>query len=348
MRHEVNMPQLGMTQDSGVIVSWTKKPGDAVKADDVLMEVETDKSTMEVEAGREGYLAEVRAKAGEAVPVGDVVAVISDSADDVVADTAGDDAEGDGAAAQASAPQAAPEPAAPAAGEAPASPPPAAAGGTAPRADVDAGGRILASPKAKMEARRRGIDLARLARRGARQPFHVADLETLEPDEKSGRAGASALAAAVDGTAFASFCEWASGATEEAADTAAVWAAFASASWRAGLSIADDERLAARVETIVPLPSARVFVDADSRGLAEVLPTDEETEADLVILDLTGSGLCDYRSGGSAVPTVTVAEDGDGLRITLGFDEAALPVAKAAAVLAALAGRVREPLRHLL
>ena len=50
------MPQLGMAQDTGLLVAWLKDAGDAVAAGDVLFEVETDKSTMEVEAGRDGYL----------------------------------------------------------------------------------------------------------------------------------------------------------------------------------------------------------------------------------------------------------------------------------------------------
>ena len=52
MPHEVIMPALGMAQDSGLIVAWHKAPGDEVAAGDVLFEVETDKSTVEVEAGQ--------------------------------------------------------------------------------------------------------------------------------------------------------------------------------------------------------------------------------------------------------------------------------------------------------
>ncbi len=43
----VIMPALGMTQDTGLLVNWLKQPGEAVRADDILFEVETDKSTME-------------------------------------------------------------------------------------------------------------------------------------------------------------------------------------------------------------------------------------------------------------------------------------------------------------
>src|SRR6056297_2792541 len=82
MPHEVIMPALGMAQDTGKIVSWLKKPGDAVNAGDALFEVETDKATMEVEAPADGYLTDVQAGDGEDVPVGNVIALISDTAQD--------------------------------------------------------------------------------------------------------------------------------------------------------------------------------------------------------------------------------------------------------------------------
>lgn len=71
------MPALGMTQDTGLLVNWLKQPGDAVSADEVLFEVETDKSTMEVTAGVDGFVAALLAAAGEDVPVGHDVAIIS-------------------------------------------------------------------------------------------------------------------------------------------------------------------------------------------------------------------------------------------------------------------------------
>ena len=63
MPHEVIMPALGMAQDSGLIVAWHKAPGDEVAAGDVLFEVETDKSTVEVEAGQDGFVAALLAEA---------------------------------------------------------------------------------------------------------------------------------------------------------------------------------------------------------------------------------------------------------------------------------------------
>ncbi len=59
MSHDVIMPALGMAQDSGILVSWSKQPGDAIAVGDALFEVETDKATMEVDAQHSGFLTNV-------------------------------------------------------------------------------------------------------------------------------------------------------------------------------------------------------------------------------------------------------------------------------------------------
>ena len=82
MPHDVTMPQLGMAQDAGKIVSWLKAPGDPVSKGDALFEVETDKAVMEVESPAAGYLTGVAYGEGEDVPVGKVIARISDSAEE--------------------------------------------------------------------------------------------------------------------------------------------------------------------------------------------------------------------------------------------------------------------------
>ena len=75
---DVLMPQLGETVAEGKITKWFKAAGDAVKPGDPLFEIETDKTSMEVEATGGGVLAEVRVAEGEVAPVGAIVAVISD------------------------------------------------------------------------------------------------------------------------------------------------------------------------------------------------------------------------------------------------------------------------------
>ncbi len=76
---DVLMPQLGETVAEGKITQWFKTAGDTVRPGEALFEIETDKTSMEVEATAAGVLAEIRAGQGETVPVGTVVAVISES-----------------------------------------------------------------------------------------------------------------------------------------------------------------------------------------------------------------------------------------------------------------------------
>ena len=76
MAGEVIMPALGMAQDTGTVLRWLRSEGDVVAAGEPLMEVETDKATVEVEAPCDGTLADVRASEGDVVPVGQVVAMV--------------------------------------------------------------------------------------------------------------------------------------------------------------------------------------------------------------------------------------------------------------------------------
>src|SRR5437588_2598695 len=76
MATNVILPALGMSQDTGKIVQWLKAEGEQVAQGEPLAEIETDKATVEIEAPADGVLAHVAAKAGEDVPVGQVIATI--------------------------------------------------------------------------------------------------------------------------------------------------------------------------------------------------------------------------------------------------------------------------------
>jgi pyruvate dehydrogenase E2 component (dihydrolipoamide acetyltransferase) len=76
MPAEVIMPALGMAQETGLVVQWRKKAGDAVEKGEPLLEVETDKAVVEVEAPASGILAQVTAEEGAQVPVGERIALI--------------------------------------------------------------------------------------------------------------------------------------------------------------------------------------------------------------------------------------------------------------------------------
>ena len=87
MAMEVRIPTLGESVTQGVIARWLKEDGEAVAADDILLELETDKATMEIPAAASGRL-EILKQAGETVEVGAVVARIGDGAGTVKPKTA--------------------------------------------------------------------------------------------------------------------------------------------------------------------------------------------------------------------------------------------------------------------
>jgi 2-oxoglutarate dehydrogenase E2 component (dihydrolipoamide succinyltransferase) len=76
---DVTMPQLGETVTEGTITKWFKQVGDTVAVDEVLFEVSTDKVDSEVPSPVAGVLTEIRAKEGDTVPVGAVIAVVGDA-----------------------------------------------------------------------------------------------------------------------------------------------------------------------------------------------------------------------------------------------------------------------------
>jgi len=77
MSTEIRVPTLGESVSEATIGKWFKKPGDAVKADEPLLELETDKVTLEVNAPAAGVLAEIVAKDGESVGVGALLGTIA-------------------------------------------------------------------------------------------------------------------------------------------------------------------------------------------------------------------------------------------------------------------------------
>src|ERR1700727_900617 len=76
------MPALEMAQDTAMLLRWTKHEGDYVAKGEVLLEVETDKATVEIESTGCGVSARVTAHAGDQVPVGQVIAVLLDAEGD--------------------------------------------------------------------------------------------------------------------------------------------------------------------------------------------------------------------------------------------------------------------------
>ena len=161
MAFEIIMPKLGVDMQEGEIIEWKKQEGDVVNEGDILLEIMSDKTNMELEAEDSGVLLKITRQAGETVPVTEVIGYIG-AEGEVVADNV------------ASAPAAEPAPKVEevATVEAPV---------VATQAPVvHEGGKVRATPKARKVARELGIDLAQVPGTGAKGRVHADDVENFK------------------------------------------------------------------------------------------------------------------------------------------------------------------------
>jgi pyruvate dehydrogenase E2 component (dihydrolipoamide acetyltransferase) len=163
MATDVIMPALGVAQEKGTLLNWLKTEGQSVTKGEPLMEIETDKATVEIEAPASGILTRVTAKAGDDVPVGQRIALILAPGESAPAETKPERAVKTPAMAQEPAREAAVKTA------------PAGA------AVKMGGGRLLASPAAKRIAKETGIDLAALTGSGPQGSILAADVLRTAP-----------------------------------------------------------------------------------------------------------------------------------------------------------------------
>ena len=174
MATSIVMPQLGYDMREGTVVRWIKQEGDEVVANEVIAEIETDKAVVEFKPTTGGVLRRIVAGEGEAVPVGELIAVIGD-ADEALPDDLGG-------------PAAAPAPAEPAAS--PSAPAPAVVAAPA--------GEVRASPIARRLARERGVELATVTGTGPGGRIVEADVlaaaDAARSAAEAGRVLASPLA----------------------------------------------------------------------------------------------------------------------------------------------------------
>jgi pyruvate dehydrogenase E2 component (dihydrolipoamide acetyltransferase) len=174
MEEVVLMPRLSDTMTEGVIASWQKKVGDAVKKGEVLADIETDKATMELESYKDGILLYQGAQAGEKILVNDLLCIIGPAGMDIKPIVDGLK----GSALKV----ATPTPAAIASAPLTTSAPVAA---TTNATTVVNEGRIFASPLAKKIAQEKGIDLKYVKGTGEQGRITRVDLETYTPSTSS-------------------------------------------------------------------------------------------------------------------------------------------------------------------
>src|SRR5579862_1074390 len=80
MAAEIRVPTLGESVTEATVARWLKQPGEAVARDEPVVELETDKVTLEVPAPEAGVIGEIRAAEGSNVPVGAVLGIIANGA----------------------------------------------------------------------------------------------------------------------------------------------------------------------------------------------------------------------------------------------------------------------------
>ena len=175
MATNILMPALSPTMTEGTLTRWLKKEGEAIRAGDVIAEIETDKATMEVEAVDEGVLGKILVNDGtEGVKVNDPIAILVDQGEAVPSGPAPGAPKPAAPPVQAEAETPSPVPA-PSAPPAAAPAPRASGNGHAPGEE-----RIFASPLARRMAKQAGIDLSALKGSGPNGRIVKADVETAQ------------------------------------------------------------------------------------------------------------------------------------------------------------------------
>ncbi|WP_136717079.1 dihydrolipoamide acetyltransferase family protein [Halorientalis salina] len=183
---EFKLPDVGEGVAEGEIVQWLVEPGDTVSEDQPVAEVETDKAVVEVPSPVNGTVKELRAEAGEVVPVGEVIIVFETDGEEPSDVDVGPEATDDEAE---------------------------------PEADdeaSDAGGRVFAAPSARRLARELGIDIGTVEGSGPGGRVTEQDVRTAaeSPDETPDEPAEPAAGGETGGASDASEAEGASSAVE--------------------------------------------------------------------------------------------------------------------------------------
>jgi pyruvate dehydrogenase E2 component (dihydrolipoamide acetyltransferase) len=156
MAHSIVMPALEMAQETGKLLSWRKKEGEAIAKGEPLLDIETDKAVVEIESPAEGILAGIKAHAGDVIPVGQTIAWIVNPGEKPPVEEAAS------ASGRRMDTKAAPVAAA------------AASTATAPTAAPSSSARV--SPKARRLAREHGVDLSRVRGSGSEGEIQAEDV----------------------------------------------------------------------------------------------------------------------------------------------------------------------------
>jgi len=166
MVREFKLPDVGEGVAEGEIVQWLVGPGDPVSEDQPVAEVETDKAVVEVPSPVNGTVKELRAEAGEVVPVGEVIIVfeVEGETDETGSEPAGGEEPADAEPTDAEAAEPTEDSA-------------------SPSTNGESGGRVFAAPSARRLARELGVDLAAVDGSGPGGRITEMDVHTAAEDD---------------------------------------------------------------------------------------------------------------------------------------------------------------------
>jgi pyruvate dehydrogenase E2 component (dihydrolipoamide acetyltransferase) len=181
----IEMPKLSDTMTEGTLLKWHKKVGDRIEIGDILADIETDKSNMEMEAFDEGTLTEILIQEGEKAPVNGVLAIL----------------DGDVAATSPTAPES-PKATAPESAKAQTPPAPATAAAAIPPA-TRAGERVRSSPLARKIAAELGVEISSLTGSGPGGRIVRRDVEAAGANRQSSAAKSTTSTEATAAAALA-------------------------------------------------------------------------------------------------------------------------------------------------
>ncbi|WP_103664429.1 pyruvate dehydrogenase complex dihydrolipoamide acetyltransferase [Gracilimonas amylolytica] len=188
MAIKIEMPKLSDTMEEGVIASWNVEEGDKVEAGDIIAEVETDKATMEVEAFDEGTVLKILVDAGDAVPLGGLMAVLGEEGEDISDILEGAGSSGSGKAEAKDSSSEEKEESSTSGGSTTLTSPRSDSGDSSSSSDD---GRIKASPLARKMAEDKGIELSRVDGSGPNGRIIKADIENYKESAQPAAAVAS-------------------------------------------------------------------------------------------------------------------------------------------------------------
>jgi len=255
MAHNIVMPALEMAQETGKLLSWRKKEGETVSKGEPLLDVETDKAVVEIEAPADGILAGMKAQAGDVIPVGQTIAWIVAPGEKVPEETAAS-ASGRRMDSQAT-------------------PTAVATPNSAPATSASAANARI-SPKARRLAREHGVDISQVRGTGGEGEILAEDILALVAAGGAAASGAAAPAQSLNPPAEA-------GATATLTQVARLMAERTTQSWTtaphffvtreidASALLAAREKLSPGIEKefAVKLSHTDLLVAAVARALAK-------------------------------------------------------------------------------